>query len=218
MKRSSKIVLVVVLIAVALTAVLFLYYRSFLTSSDYRAAEVHYLFRVGDNSYFVRIDDSKRMVFVVSFPKESFDPERRETIISERPLSDLEKMENLLEVKAERAFYSVMSEEEFLKLCQDLLGKQCESFPDFVKEFSKRKLKFFDFIFVGSWLKKFGFNNLNRFSLYKFFEKISNYAIDVFEAPTVTEKPIVIEVQGKKYERLYLDSEKLKAISEEMKR
>ncbi|MCD6551902.1 hypothetical protein [Thermotoga sp.] len=218
MKRSSKVLLTVFFIVIAIVAVGFLYYRSFLSSPDYKASQVHYLFRVEDESYFVRIDDTKRMVYIVSFPKESYDPERRESLFSERPLSDLEKIENLLQVKAERAFYSVMSKDEFLKLCHDLLGRQVESFTDFVKELSKRKMRFFDFLFVGSWVKDFGFNNLNRFSLYKFLEKASSYAIDIFEAPTITKKPVTVKVQGKEYQRLYLDPEKLKVITEEMKR
>ncbi|PLV57183.1 hypothetical protein [Thermotoga sp. SG1] len=218
MKRSSKILLIVVFVVVAVVAVGFLYYRSFHSSPDYRAEEIHYLFRVEDESYFVRIDDAKRMVYVVSFPKESYDPERKESLFSERPLSDLEKIENLLKVKAERVFYSVMSKEEFLKLSQNLFGRQVESFADFVKELSKRKVKFFDFLFVGSWVKNFGFNNLNRFSLYKFLEKVSSYAIDIFEAPTITKAPVIVKVQGKEYQRLYLDPEKLEVITEEMKR
>ncbi|PLV60308.1 hypothetical protein [Thermotoga sp. KOL6] len=217
MKKSSKIILTIVLIFVAIVSVAFLYYRSFLTSPDYRASAVHYLFRVDDESYFVRIDDEKRMVFVVSFPKESYDPVRKETLFSERPLSDLEKMENLLGVKAERVFYSVMSKEEFQNLCRNILNTNCEDFPDFVKELSKRKMRFFDFIFVGSWVKKFGFNNLNRFALYKLLEKVSSYAIDIFGPPSITKKPVTIEVKGREYKRLYIDQEKLKVISGEMK-
>ncbi len=218
MKSSSKFVIVLAIILVGLGVSFFLYHRSYQISKDYRARTSHVLFRVNGDGYFVRIDDDRRKITVIAFPKESFDPVRRESLYSERPLTDLEKIENLLDVKAEMVYYSVLSKDEFGELSRATLGERYDDFERFLKDLSKRGKRFFDVFSVVSWSRKLGFSNMNRYALYKFLEKMGTYAVNFYRAPSLTEKPLVIEARGRQFVRIYLDVEKMRLISEEIKR
>jgi len=219
LKKMSSIIIAIVVIIISIAfGGYFLYLRSFKMSQEYKSSPSHFLFEVKEEGiYFVRIIDEKRMVYIIHFPRFSFDPVDKTYIESDYPEESLEKVERILNLKAIKSFYASVDKDSIGEFSKMILNTATKDFEDLLVFLSKRNMKIFDILKIHAWLRKLSTDtNLNKYSFYKFLYALSNFGVRYIEVSGITKKPVVIRVEDKVLKRIYLIPEKIKELGEEI--
>ncbi|MEN3007515.1 hypothetical protein [Pseudothermotoga sp.] len=190
-------------------------------SPEFSSPVVHYVFILKDQqkAYFIRVDNGKRMMYVIELPQYAFNPLNNRSLDVQNPLDVFSFAESMIEFSSSFRYYAVVDSEQIKKLAKGLLGNGIESFENFLKSLSVRKSKFFDHLLVRSWLKALkNENTMSVAALYKLIYESNRNALRFYTVSGMLEKPLIITVDGKKYQRLYLDAKSIEAIKQDMRR
>ncbi|HBT38624.1 MAG: Uncharacterized protein XD58_0122 [Thermotoga sp. 50_1627] len=223
-KRKSGLfwVLLAVLIAGAGFGLwLFLSLNSLKGSAEFASPVVHYAFILKDQqkAYFVRVDLGKRMIYVIELPQYAFNPLNNRMLDVQNPLEVFSFAESMIEFSSSFRYYAVVDSEQIKRFAKILLGNGAESFENLLRSLAVRKAGLFDHVLVRKWLKEFSNENtMTAAALYKIMYESTRNALRFYTVKGTLEGPLTITVDGKRYQRLYLDAESIEAIRQDMRR
>lgn len=190
-------------------------------SSEFASPVVHYVFILKDQqkAYFMRIDNGKRMIYVIELPQYAFNPLNNRFLDVQNPLDVFSFTEAMIELPSSFRYYAVVDLEQIKKLAKSLLGNGVESFENFLRNLAVRKSKFFDHLLVQGWLRTLrNENTMSIAALYKLIHESNRNALRFYTVSGILEKPLTITVDGKKYQRLYLDTKSIEAVRQDIRR
>lgn len=190
-------------------------------SPEFASPVVHYVFILKDQqkAYFVRVDNGKRMMYVIELPQYAFNPLNNRSLDVQNPLDVFSFAEAMIELTSSFRYYAVVDSEQIRKLAKNLLGNGVESFENFLRSLAVRKGKFFDHLLVQGWLRTLrNENTMSTAALYKLIYESNRNALRFYTVSGMLEKPLTITVDGKKYQRLYLDVKSIEAVRQDIRR
>lgn len=190
-------------------------------SPEFASPVVHYVFILKDQqkAYFVRVDNGKRMMYVIELPQYAFNPLNNRSLDVQNPLDVFSFAEAMIELTSSFRYYAVVDSEQIRKLAKNLLGDGVESFENFLRSLAVRKGKFFDHLLVQGWLRTLrNENTMSTAALYKLIYESNRNALRFYTVSGMLEKPLTITVDGKKYQRLYLDVKSIEAVRQDIRR
>lgn len=190
-------------------------------SPEFASPVVHYVFILKDQqkAYFVRVDNGKRMMYVIELPQYAFNPLNNRSLDVQNPLDVFSFAEAMIELTSSFRYYAVVDSEQIRKLAKNLLGDGVESFENFLRSLAVRKGKFFDHLLVQGWLRTLrNENTMSTAALYKLIYESNRNALRFYTVSGILEKPLTITVDGKKYQRLYLDVKSIEAVRQDIRR
>lgn len=215
------VVLALILAGVGFGLWFFLSLNSLKRSPEFTSTVVHYAFILKDQqkAYFIRIDTGKRMMYVIELPQYAFNPLNNRFLDVQNPLDVFSFAESMIELSSSFRYYAMADSEQIKRLAKSLLGNGVESFENFMKSLAVRKANPFDHVLVGKWLKELkNENTMTVAAFYKLIYESSRNALRFYTVKGILEKPLTITVDGKKYQRLYLDTKSIEALKEDMRR
>lgn len=190
-------------------------------SPEFASPVVHYVFILKDQqkAYFMRVDNGKRMMYVIELPQYAFNPLNNRSLDVQNPLDVFSFAEAMIELTSSFRYYAVVDSEQIRKLAKNLLGDGVESFENFLRSLAVRKGKFFDHLLVQRWLRTLrNENTMSTAALYKLIYESNRNALRFYTVSGMLEKPLTITVDGKKYQRLYLDVKSIEAVRQDIRR
>lgn len=190
-------------------------------SPEFASPVVHYVFILKDQqkAYFMRVDNGKRMMYVIELPQYAFNPLNNRSLDVQNPLDVFSFAEAMIELTSSFRYYAVVDSEQIRKLAKNLLGNGVESFENFLRSLAVRKGKFFDHLLVQGWLRTLrNENTMSTAALYKLIYESNRNALRFYTVSGMLEKPLTITVDGKKYQRLYLDVKSIEAVRQDIRR
>lgn len=190
-------------------------------SPEFVSPVIHYVFILKDQqkAYFIRVDNSKRMMYVIELPQYAFNPLNNRSLDVQNPLDVFSFAEAMIELPSSFRYYAVIDSEQIKKLAKSLLGNGIESFENFLKSLAVRKSKFFDHLLVRGWLRTLrNENTMSVAALYKLIYESNRNALRFYTVSGILEKPLTVTVDGKKYQRLYLDVKSIEAVKQDIRR
>ncbi|MEJ5229647.1 MAG: hypothetical protein WHT65_06560 [Pseudothermotoga sp.] len=190
-------------------------------SEEFTAPVLHFAFVCKDDNYayFIRMDTSKRMVYVIRFPQYSFNPLTNRALDVTNPLEVFNFAENLIDFTSNKRYYAVLSKEQISKFSKEVLNHQEENFEKLLRAISERKSKVFDFLFFKRWVSTFKpETTFTPAALAKLFYELQRNAMRFYYPEAITEKPLQIVVDGKTYQRVYLDANSVQFIRDDIKK
>ncbi len=190
-------------------------------SPEFASPIVHYVFILKDQqkAYFIRVDTTKKMLYVIELPQYAFNPLNNRSLDVQNPLEVFSFTESMVEFSSSFRYYAIVDSQQIKKLARYILGNGVESFENFLRSLSVRKGKIFDHVLVGQWLKEIkNEKTLTAAAFYKLIYEASRNALRFYSVKGSFEKPLTITVDGKKFQRLYLDVQTIQAIKEDMRR
>lgn len=190
-------------------------------SPEFASPVVHYVFILKDQqkAYFMRVDNGKRMMYVIELPQYAFNPLNNRSLDVQNPLDVFSFAEAMIELTSSFRYYAVVDSEQIRKLAKNLLGDGVESFENFLRSLAVRKGKFFDHLLVQGWLRTLrNENTMSTAALYKLIYESNRNALRFYTVSGMLEKPLTITVDGKKYQRLYLDVKSIEAVRQDIRR
>jgi len=190
-------------------------------SEEFTASVLHFAFVCKDDNYayFIRMDVSKRMVYVIRFPQYSFNPMTNRALDVTNPLEVFNFAENLIDFTSNKRYYAVVSKEQIDKFSKEVLHRQEENFEKLLRAISERKSKAFDFLLFKKWVSIFKpETTLTPAALAKLLYEVQRNAMRFYYPEAVTEKPLQILVDGKTYQRVYLDVKSVQFIRDDIKK
>ncbi|MBO8160949.1 MAG: hypothetical protein H0Z24_04880 [Thermosipho sp. (in: Bacteria)] len=168
--------------------------------------------------YYIFIQGDKRSVYVIKVKNHSYNSEIKQEVNFESPLLAESLMADMLGVKSVYNYYVLFNDQSLIEF-SNLLGINSNDFSQILSTLSQRGLKVFDYFKLNSIIKKLRPNTtLTSPALAKLMYSFGVFSIKILDMPTMTEKPLEITVSGKKFERLYIDLEKLGQLKEEIRR
>ncbi|AJC74646.1 hypothetical protein AJ81_02070 [Pseudothermotoga hypogea DSM 11164 = NBRC 106472] len=199
----------------------FLSLNSLKGSAEFTSPVVHYAFILKDQqkAYFIRVDLSKRMIYVIELPQYAFNPLNNRLLDVQNPLEVFSFAESMIELSSSFRYYAVVDSEQIKRFSKALLGNGAESFENLLRNLAVRKSNPFDHVLTRKWLGEFrNENTMTVAALYKLVYESGRNALRFYTVKGVLEKPLTIIVDGKKYQRLYLNVESIEAIKQDMRR
>jgi len=199
----------------------FLSLNSLKRSAEFASPVVHYAFILKDQqkAYFIRVDLSKRMMYVIELFQYAFNPLNNRSLDVQNPLEVFSFAESMIEFSSSFRYYALVDSEQIKKFAKSLLGNGVESFENLLRSLAVRKPNPFDHVLVQRWLKELkNENTMSVAALYKLVYEFGRNALRFYTVKGALEKPLTITVDGKKYQRLYLDVDSIEAIKQDMRR
>jgi len=126
------ILLGIVFAAVGFGLWFFLSLYSLKKSAEFASPVVHYAFILKDQqkAYFIRVDLSKRMMYVIELPQYAFNPLNNRSLDVQNPLEVFSFAESMIEFSSSFRYYAVVDSEQIKKFAKSLLGNGVESFEN----------------------------------------------------------------------------------------
>jgi len=223
-KRSRKGIWIAVAIIAVLGGVAIWYwfgYQSIVNSSEFKSEAVHIAFIKKERGivHFLRIDTAKRMIYSLKLPEFAFDSELNRGMNIENPMDVLSFVEEMLGISSSYRTYAVITDQQLAELSEKVLGRVEQDFDSFLSALARRDGGFTDYFAFKKWasiLKPE--SNITPGYLAKLIIEARKSAIRFYEPKTITEKPIKITVQGRTYERIYLNEDSVNSVKNDVNR
>jgi hypothetical protein len=221
-RKSATAYVVIFLVVLVAAAGFFAWFRinSIRGSNEFKSERANILFISKANNnvgYFMSINSTKRVVYVVEIPDKLYNSVTMKNFDVSDPYNALSFVEDLLSLKADYNYYAVLDGEKMNKFTEQLVGMKMNNFYGFLDELSKRGLKFTDYFTLGSIVKPLRPDtNINEQILAKMISSYGSFNIRKYSVPTVTKDPVTITVRDRTFQRLYLDQDGLKMIKDEL--
>ncbi len=190
-------------------------------SEEFRAETVHFAFVCKDDNvaYFVRVDTNKRMIYILRFPQYSFNPLTNRVLDVQNPLEVFSFAEAMIESTSSKRYYAVVSKEQLSKFSKEVVGQKEDNFENLLKKLSNRNPKAFDYLSFKRWILALKpETTFTPASLAKLMYELQRNALRYYYPEAITDKPIQIVVDGKTYQRVYLDANSIQSIRDDIKK
>lgn len=223
-KRSRKGIWITVAVIAVLGGVALWYwfgYQSIVNSSEFKSETVHIAFVEKERGivHFLRIDTTKRMIYSVKLPEFAFDSELNRGMDIENPMDVLSFVEEMLGLSSGYRAYAVVTDQQLAELSEKVLGSAEQDFENFLRLLARRDAKLTDYFTFKEWVNILKpESNMTPSYLAKLIIEARRSAIRFYEPKTITEKPIKITVQGRTYERIYLDEDSVNSVKNDVNR
>ncbi|MCD6102718.1 MAG: hypothetical protein J7J68_01945, partial [Thermotogaceae bacterium] len=223
-KRSRKGIWITVAVIAVLGGVALWYwfgYQSIVNSSEFKSETVHIAFVEKERGivHFLRIDTAKRMIYSVKLPEFAFDSELNRGMNIENPMDVLSFVEEMLGLSSGYRAYAVVTDQQLAELSEKVLGSAEQDFENFLSSLARRDAKLTDYFTFKKWVNILKpESNMTPSYLAKLIIEARRSAIRFYEPKTITEKPIKITVQGRTYERIYLDEDSVNSVKNDVNR
>lgn len=190
-------------------------------SEEFLSETVHFAFVCKDDNvaYFIRVDTTKRMIYILRFPQYSFNPLTNRSLDVQNPLEVFSFSEAMIESTSNRRYYAVVSKEQISKFSKQVLGQEEDNFENLLKKLSNRNSKTFDYLFFKQWVSALKpETTFTPAGLAKLMYELQRNASRYYYPESITDKPIQIVVDGKTYQRVYLDANSIQSIRDDIKK
>ncbi len=215
------IIFVVILAAAGFGVWLLLTNLSLKRSPEFASQVLHYVFvnKDKDTAHFIRMDISKRMVYILSLKQHSFDPLNNRAMDLSNPLDVFSFVERMLDISTTQRFYASMSDKQLKAFMSSFLRNGETDFEVFLKNLANKKSNIFETIFLGKQLSYLRpESNFTKAALAKFVYELQRNALRFYTLTTTTDKPVRITVDGRQFERIYLDLQSIQTIKQDIRR
>ncbi|HOJ87493.1 MAG TPA: hypothetical protein PLD34_00725 [Pseudothermotoga sp.] len=190
-------------------------------SEEFTSPIVHFAFVCKDDNlaYFIRVDTNKRMIYVLRFPQHSFNPLTNRALDVQNPLEVFNFAETMIESTSNKRFYAVVSAEQISKLAKEIVGQQENNFENLLKKLANRNPKAFDYLSLNRWVSVLKpETTFTAAGLAKLMYELRRNALRYYYPEAITDKPIQIVVDGKTYQRVYLDANSIQSIKDDIRK
>lgn len=225
MKRRRSNLVWFLLIAVIVVAGFGLWFwlssNSIKNSEEFVSTNVHFAFVCKDENvaYFIRVDTTKRMIYVLRFPQYSFNPLTNRALDVQNPLEVFSFSEAMIESSSNKRFYAVVNKEQISKFSKEVLRQEESNFENLLKKLANRNSKTFDYLFFKHWVSILKpETTLTSAGLAKLMYELQRNAVRYYYPEAVADKPLEIVVDGKTYQRVYLDVNSIQFIKDDIKK
>lgn len=223
-KRRSGLVWILLVVVIAVGGFGLWFWLSSSTikkSEEFTTATVHFAFVCKDENlaYFIRVDTTKRMIYVLRFPQYSFNPLTNRALDVQNPLEVFSFSESMIESSSNKRYYAVVSKEQISKFSKEIVGQEESNFENLLKRLANRTPKAFDYLFFRHWISTLKpETTFTPAALAKLMYELQRNAVRYYYPEAVTNKPIEIITDGKKYQRVYLDANSIQSIKDDIKK
>ncbi|WP_126993121.1 hypothetical protein [Thermosipho globiformans] len=212
------IVLVLVIIAGVVGAFFWKVY-SVKNSEEFNLSYVsQYLFidKSNEEGFYVIVNGSKRTVNILKIKNHTFDPRKKQEINFSSPILALKILGEMFNVDSSYKYYVVVDSGKIASAAKKL-NINASSFDELFNVLSERGLKIFDFFKLNSILKELRpETTLNAPSIAKLIYSLGNFSVRFKDIPTLTKRPLSITVGDSTFERIYIDTEKIQQLKNDI--
>ncbi len=190
-------------------------------SEEFVAATVHFAFVCKDENfaYFIRVDTTKRMIYVLRFPQYSFNPLTNRSLDVKNPLEVFSFAESMIESSSNKRYYAVVNKDQISKFSKEVVGQEESNFENLLKKLANRNSKVLDHLFFKHWVSILKpETTFTPGSLAKLMYELQRNAVRYYYPEAITSRPLEIIVDGKTYQRVYLDTNSIKFIKDDIKK
>jgi len=214
-RRSVRFYVTIAVLLAVITAAI--YFTTFFlvvrNSYEFKADKVDYLFydESSGKYYLVRFVSSSKLGYIIEFPPQAFYAPTMRAFDPDNLEATLIVIEDMLSLSKDASFYASVGEKA-KKLLGELGGFR-NGFVETLNALSGRGVKFFDYLKAQKYAETFKpRTNLTGPAFLKLLDRLNASGMQKFEIKGLTKRPIVIEVDTKKYERIYLDESSVKQV------
>lgn len=206
---TLAVLLVLIIAAVYLTAFFFVVRNSY----EFKADKVDYLFydELKDRYYLVRFVTSSKLGYIIEFPGKAFYAATMRAFDPENLEATLIFVEDMLGISKDASFYASVNDnaKQFL----GKLGGFKDGFDEMLNALGGRGVKFLDYLKAQSYAEVFKpRSNITGPAFLKLLDRLNASGMQKFEIKGLTEKPVIVEVGAKKFERIYLDESSVEQV------
>ncbi|AEH50666.1 hypothetical protein [Pseudothermotoga thermarum] len=190
-------------------------------SPEFTSSVLHYAFVNKEKgvAYFVRIDTTKRMVYIVTLKQHYFDPVNSRALDLSNPLDVFSFVERMFDISSSQRFFASLTDKQLKEFMNSFFKNGSNDFPVFLTNLASKKAGIFDNMLLGRRLNVLRpESNFTKASLAKFVYELRRNALRFYTLTTVIDKPVRIYVDGRQYERIYLDPKSIELIREDLRR
>ncbi len=190
-------------------------------SPEFASQILHYVFvnKEKEVGYFIRIDTSKRMIYIISLKQHSFDPVNNRAVDLSNPLDVFSFVEKMLDISTNQRFYASLTDKQMKDFMNLFVRNGHTDFGVFLGNLAQKKSNIFDNVLLGRRLSVLRpESNFTKAALAKFVYEFQRNALRPYNLVATIDKPIRITVDGRQYERIYLDLKSIETIKQDIKR
>lgn len=206
---TLAVLLVLIIAAVYLTAFFFVVRNSY----EFKADKVDYLFydELKDRYYLVRFVTSSKLGYIIEFPGKAFYAATMRAFDPENLEATLIVVEDMLGISKDASFYASVNDN--VKQFLGKLGGFKDGFDEMLNALGRRGVKFLDHLKAQSYAEVFKpRSNITGPAFLKLLDRLNASGMQKFEIKGLTEKPVIVEVGSKKFERIYLDESSVEQV------